>query len=405
MVGVNPQARGIPVSHRGMLNGVYPGVVTAYKKPYTAYAQLAGVFFPVTVQASDMFGNFVGTAPNDTIELTTDGSDANTVPTTTFPITSPLNAGRTYFHVRFGNGDAGGTRSILPRDETNPNIVGHPDSQTKLLIAQPIETYYKVVVNGIRQSDNIPVYVEAWPSTFTVRVEVCYTGTGEIVPVSSSFILEPTLDMGLPPTPAGGTLGQRTGVTEYGVATFDASNDPPNPQTYSQTETIFIRVRNVYGDSYPVMGFSPEIRVSGNVIAPTPTPTPMLTPTPSATPTSTSTSMITSTPSATPTPTPGVSAGTGEVKAYQNLLNPLRSGQTAKILVNQGGAGRVTVRIYTTQGRLVRTLVDDQEFAAGSHTLEWDGTVLNGATAASGIYIAHVKAPGIDRYVRIAVVK
>jgi hypothetical protein len=255
-----------PVPANGWYSGVTPADPTVpLSNPYTARAQLAGVFFSVTAQAADLYGNIVGsTAPTDTIELTTDGNDGLTIPTSSLPITAPMSNGRAVFGVRFGNGDAGGIRSINPRDVTNGTIKGNPDSLTKVRIAQADETRFEVVVNGVRFSDSAPVYVEAWPNTFTVWVEVRYTGTGEIVGVSQLFVLEPTLDISSPATPANGQLGQRSGETRNGVATFDASNDPSNPQTYDRAEYIHIRARNSSGAQYPALGFSPEIRVQAS---------------------------------------------------------------------------------------------------------------------------------------------
>lgn len=270
----NVGASYFPVPLEGWYSGVTPAEPTAYTYPYTARAQLAGMYFQVTVQAVDIYGNFVPTAPNDTIKLTTDANDGSSRPNNSLPAYSALSAGKAYFDVVFGPLDAHAVKSILPTDDTNPNtapidhdtppngIVGANHSITQVQIAEATETQYEVVVNGIRQSDNVPVYIEAWPSTFTVRVEVRYTGgTHEIVAASSSFLLEPFLNLSTPPTPGTGTLGQRTGLTSYGVATFDINNDPPNPQTYDRSETIFIRARDMNNQAYPMPGYSPEIRV------------------------------------------------------------------------------------------------------------------------------------------------
>jgi hypothetical protein len=49
--------------------------------------------------------------------------------------------------------------------------------------------------------------------------------------------------------------------------------------------------------------------------------------------------------------------------------------------------GRVSLRVYDLQGRVVRTLVD-QDAAAGSFQAEWDGYGDDGARAGKGIYFA-----------------
>ena len=47
---------------------------------------------------------------------------------------------------------------------------------------------------------------------------------------------------------------------------------------------------------------------------------------------------------------------------------------------------RVSVRIYDVTGRLVRTLVNDEWFAAGTHLATWEGTTDGGSPVASGSY-------------------
>lgn len=46
---------------------------------------------------------------------------------------------------------------------------------------------------------------------------------------------------------------------------------------------------------------------------------------------------------------------------------------------------RTTLRIYDATGRVVRTLVDDEQ-AIGEHTVTWDGRAEGGRTVASGVY-------------------
>ncbi|MEM1125562.1 MAG: FG-GAP-like repeat-containing protein [Bacteroidota bacterium] len=47
----------------------------------------------------------------------------------------------------------------------------------------------------------------------------------------------------------------------------------------------------------------------------------------------------------------------------------------------------VSVRVYDVTGRLVKTLIDGQRYAAGTHQVTWDGTNNAGATVASGTYL------------------
>jgi hypothetical protein len=52
---------------------------------------------------------------------------------------------------------------------------------------------------------------------------------------------------------------------------------------------------------------------------------------------------------------------------------------------------RVTARVYSPSGRLVRTLLDDR-LPAGEHLLHWDGRDAHGHTAASGVYFVRLDA-------------
>lgn len=56
-------------------------------------------------------------------------------------------------------------------------------------------------------------------------------------------------------------------------------------------------------------------------------------------------------------------------------------------------AARVTLRVYDIQGRMVRSLVD-QDAAPGTFRAEWDGGADNGASAARGVYFVRMTAAG-----------
>ncbi|MDW8108098.1 MAG: FG-GAP-like repeat-containing protein [Candidatus Kryptonium sp.] len=52
----------------------------------------------------------------------------------------------------------------------------------------------------------------------------------------------------------------------------------------------------------------------------------------------------------------------------------------------------VTLKIYTIDGRLVRTLVENKYYPAGKHLLSWDGRDDNNLEVASGVYIYKISA-------------
>jgi hypothetical protein len=75
---------------------------------------------------------------------------------------------------------------------------------------------------------------------------------------------------------------------------------------------------------------------------------------------------------------------------FMNLRNnPLVSGQ-ATVDFGLSKADRVEVKVFDVSGRMVRTLADRQ-FAAGKHTLTWDGVDNDGHQVARGVYFTQVK--------------
>ena len=78
--------------------------------------------------------------------------------------------------------------------------------------------------------------------------------------------------------------------------------------------------------------------------------------------------------------------------ASPNPFNP----ETA-VIYTLKNAGRVTVRIYSLEGRLVRTLVDGTS-SAGSHEVRWNGTDNQGRPVPSGMYFVKTES-GADRSV------
>jgi hypothetical protein len=75
---------------------------------------------------------------------------------------------------------------------------------------------------------------------------------------------------------------------------------------------------------------------------------------------------------------------------FMNLRNnPLVSGQ-ATVDFGLAQSDRVEVKVFDVSGRLVRTLADRQ-FAAGRHTVTWDGVDNTGRAVPRGVYFTQVK--------------
>ncbi len=93
----------------------------------------------------------------------------------------------------------------------------------------------------------------------------------------------------------------------------------------------------------------------------------------------------------------------GSAVLTDNLIRP-RLGTSTKIDVTIFNPGRTTLKLYTLQGELVRTLLD-QEMPAGSFTLFWDGKTAIGNTVASGVYLLHASGPKLGIVNKIVVIK
>lgn len=87
----------------------------------------------------------------------------------------------------------------------------------------------------------------------------------------------------------------------------------------------------------------------------------------------------------------------------QNVPNPFNPITTISYDVPAGGA-RVSLRIYDTAGRLVRTLVDEQR-PAGTHNATWDGRNAAGSAVSSGVYFYRMVSGSFSESRRMVLLK
>jgi hypothetical protein len=99
------------------------------------------------------------------------------------------------------------------------------------------------------------------------------------------------------------------------------------------------------------------------------------------------------------TPVPGADVLVAAVKAWPNPFNP----QTAVKFTNPRG-GQVSLSIFDVQGRLVRTLVNEN-LADGDHERVWDGRTDSGSPTASGVYFARLIAGPSQATTKLMLVK
>ncbi|MBI2363376.1 MAG: T9SS type A sorting domain-containing protein, partial [Elusimicrobia bacterium] len=95
-------------------------------------------------------------------------------------------------------------------------------------------------------------------------------------------------------------------------------------------------------------------------------------------------------------------AGTS-MTAYNNLFNPA-VGEKATIKWETQGAGHVRLRLFTIAGQQVATLLDEDR-PAGKGAVDWAGVNSVGQRVASGVYLLHIEAPGLEETKKIVVVK
>ncbi|MBD3348380.1 MAG: M6 family metalloprotease domain-containing protein [Candidatus Eisenbacteria bacterium] len=86
--------------------------------------------------------------------------------------------------------------------------------------------------------------------------------------------------------------------------------------------------------------------------------------------------------------------------SYPNPLNP----STTIAFGMPSPGGRVSLRVYDVNGRLVRTIVDGF-LPGGRHHARWDGKDERGRNVASGVYFYSLEAPGLSKRGKSVVVR
>jgi flagellar hook assembly protein FlgD len=97
------------------------------------------------------------------------------------------------------------------------------------------------------------------------------------------------------------------------------------------------------------------------------------------------------------------------VMLYANRPNPVQSSTLIPFDISTtapAGMTRVSLRIFDAGGRLVRTLVSNEEHAVPGTCLErWDGKDEKGRRVSSGIYYYRLTAAGKDLSRRMVVLR
>jgi hypothetical protein len=93
-------------------------------------------------------------------------------------------------------------------------------------------------------------------------------------------------------------------------------------------------------------------------------------------------------------------AGGRRLSNSPNPFNP-----STRIAFELPAPARVSMTIHNAAGRLVRTLIDDEERDRGTHVITWDGRDEDGAAVASGVYFCRVDAEGLRLTRRMVLLK
>ncbi len=94
-----------------------------------------------------------------------------------------------------------------------------------------------------------------------------------------------------------------------------------------------------------------------------------------------------------------------EVKIENNLFTPDSTGSSfTKITYNTTSPGDVSIKIYTLDGKLVKTLVH-QSSTGGSAVTLWDGKNNDNEIVSSGIYYVHIETPDYKTVKKVCIIK
>ena len=104
-----------------------------------------------------------------------------------------------------------------------------------------------------------------------------------------------------------------------------------------------------------------------------------------------------------PSPVPEDEAAPAHLTLLQNTPNPFNP--TTEIRFGLPEAQQVSLRIYNSNGRLVKTLLEKQDLGAGYHRVSWNGCDNNGQQASSGIYLYRLSSKNERISVKMTLLK
>lgn len=106
----------------------------------------------------------------------------------------------------------------------------------------------------------------------------------------------------------------------------------------------------------------------------------------------------------TPTLVTSAPEGEGSPAFVLGAPRPTPTSGRTEVNLELPKASEVDANVWDVQGRIVRRL-EQSQLPAGVHVLRWDGTLDNGASAASGVYWVRVTSGKIDKKVKLVLVR
>ncbi len=92
-----------------------------------------------------------------------------------------------------------------------------------------------------------------------------------------------------------------------------------------------------------------------------------------------------------------------DYKLNQNYPNPFNPTTTIGFYLPL--SKQISMKVYDITGRVVKTLIDNENFAKGNHKITWDGTNNFGQKVASGNYICQMKFGNFTKSIKMTLLK
>ncbi len=91
-----------------------------------------------------------------------------------------------------------------------------------------------------------------------------------------------------------------------------------------------------------------------------------------------------------------------ETKLYANYPNPFNPATTIKFTLKE--QGKVSLKIYSIDGRLINTLIND-EITSGEYNVHWNGKNNNGVPVPSGAYLYRIETSDYSKTMKALLIK